>query len=1080
MLNDDGQFPTSSISSPTRKSAVKPGSLTRWIQQVIGQSNIRVKMRLRGNNLHILCEGSNCPNAEVIVPQLQAALKTTPLAVLLGDDADQVHRALVHGRQVGQKEAAWSQRIDIASRNSLPHKKHKHQGFTHHQVNRTAVSQSPAATTIAQPLDPASAAELDETLELAQQGQPDAIARYLSDALNILNIAIRAKVKPYSPKTQSSVKDNFRADQPSSINRLLVVCESAYSPDPALLAAPIAQKLRELELRGFRDALVFGQVRGEAQPEWVTRIDLTPADEILQEWSRWGDIQAITRLFNRSLASQHLKFSALLKDSTLHLTCAGDAGSPPEQITAIAAIRSCLQALEPQGIHAVTIYGVASLPDKSSEVLPAWVHWLDLPAAHQPELALPTLELAKQGNLAAITFLLTRLLNPNLEDKLATGGIRVQICQKEDLLHILTDALICPRQDAIAPAIVRCLKPLQIASVAGVRIYGRRAGQRQPLWNYGVDFVPRRNRLVPEATPEFAASDVHVDDLLAPPGALVLWSELPPDDWRAKLYQWSGSTLKQVQRSLIATQLFIPSETTHLAPALTPANFSPTPSSRQRLAIAALWGTIGLLLVVQTDWLLGRWIQPLVDQDTAPAKPIAAPPAAPPVVSQAASPIPAVPLNKPKAQDWENFNASGFTQPGSTVVRPPAKEKSPKVPSPLPASPMQAKADQLPDFKVDYPTFNSRQLDRQLVVYQRYLEVNGPPDVLIVGSSRALRGIDPTQLKAALAEQGYAGLKVFNLGINGATVQVVDWLIRQVLPQEKLPKLILFADGARAFNSGRPDLTYNGILASQGYRTLVAGTPPIVGTTAATADPTQPQPSGTNANSSTNNSTASFANPYQALNEGFNTALGKFSVVYSQRDRLKTKLREQLMAWLLPQGLSSDSMMASSNSLLNSSSLPAAATSAPALTSDGEGMIDIEGFLPLSIQFNPITYYQKYARVPGDYDTDYEAFNLQGIQTEALVNLAQFAKARQIPLIFVNLPLTQEYLDPIRKQHEHEFQAYLLNLAPQLGMVFRDLSGALATQSNYFSDPSHLNRYGAYEVSRRLAQDVMIPWQVTR
>ena len=1037
-------------------------------------------MRLRGNNLHILCEGSDCPNAEVIVPQLQAALATTPLAVLLGDDAAQVHRVLVHGRQVGQKEAAWSQRMNLASRNSLPTKEQKHQDATH-RVNSNAVPQSPSATTIAQIPDPALSAELDETLELAQQGQSDAIAHYLSHALNTLNIAIRAKVKPYPPKTPSSATDDSKAGQPSSMNRLLVVCESAYSPDPALLAAPIAQKLRELELQGFRDALVFGQVRGEAQPEWITRVDLTPPDEILQEWSRWGDLQAITRLLNRSLASHHLKFSALLKDSTLHLTCAGDAASPPEQTIAITAIGSLLQSLAPQGIHAVTIYGVASLPDESSEVLPAWVHWLDLPAAHQPDLALSTLELAKQGNLAAITFLLTRLLNPNLEDKLAIRGIRVQIRQKEDLLHIMTDALVCPRQDAIAPAIVRCLKPLQIASIAGVRIYGRRAGQQQPLWNYGIDFVPRRHRLVPEATPEFAASDVHVDDLLAPPGAIVLWSELPPDDWRATLYQWFEETLKQVQRSLIATQLFIPSETARLSSAIAPATPHLTPSRRQRLGIAALWGTVGLLLVVQTDWLLGRWIQPLVvqNQDATSAKPVSAPPSLAPVLSQAASPPPAISFNKPKARDWDNFNTSGFTQSGSSIVSPPAKEHPHKAPSSLPASPLQAKADQLPDFKVDYPTFNSRQLDRQLVVYQRYLEVNGPPDVLIVGSSRALRGIDPTQLKAALAEQGYAGVKVFNLGINGATVQVVDWLIRQVLPQEKLPKLILFADGARAFNSGRPDLTYNGILASQGYHTLASGTPPIAGTIAAKAAPVQPNSSAANANSSTN-AAASPTNPYQALNESFNKALGGFSVVYSQRDRLKTKLREQLMAWLPPQGLSSDSMMASSNSLLNSSSPPAAATSAPSLTSDGEGMIDIEGFLPLSIQFNPVTYYQKYARVPGDYDTDYEAFNLQGIQTEALVNLAQFAKTRQIPLIFVNLPLTQEYLDPIRKQHEQEFQAHLLNLAPQLGIAFRDLSGALTTQSNYFSDPSHLNRYGAYEVSRRLAQDVMIPWQVAR
>lgn len=1033
-------------------------------------------MRLRGNNLHILCEGLHCPDAEAIVPQLRSALATTSLEPWFADDSPQVHRVIVHGRRVGQKEAAWSQRIDLSNQNSLTEAQKRQEPVR--PMNTDEVAQSSSKTAIAQVSTPKHSIVLNETWDLAQQGQPDAIARYLSNALSTLNVAIRARIKPHSPGT-ASAEDASRPAQATSMNRLLVVCESAYSPDPALLAAPIAQKLRELELQGFRDALIFGQVTGEAQPEWITRVDLTPPDAILQEWSRWGDIQAIAQLLNRSLASQQLKFSALLKEATLHLTCAGYAGSPPDQSSAIEAIRSLLQPLTPQGIHAVTIYGVASLPNESSEALPAWVHWLDLPAAHQPTLALPTLELAKQGNLEAITFLLTRLLNPNLEDKLAMGGIRVQIRQKGDLLHIMADALVCPRQDAIAPAIVRCLKPLQVASVAGVRIYGRRAGQQQPLWNYGVDFAPR-NRLVPEATPEFAASDVHVDDLLAPPGAIVLWSELPPDDWRASLYQWFEETLKQVQRSLIRTQLFIPSESARLSTALTSATPSLTPSPRQRLGIAVLWGTVGLLLVVQTDWLLGRWIQPLVVQESAPTKPIAAPSPSPQVVSQTPSQPLAAPLNKPKAQNWDSFNTSGFTQPGSPVASPAAKEKAPQAPSTLPASPLQAKADQLPDFKVDYPTFNSRQLDRQLVVYQRYLEVNGPPDVLIVGSSRALRGIDPTQLKMALAEQGYAGVKIFNLGINGATVQVVDWLIRQVLPQEKLPKLILFADGARAFNSGRPDLTYNGILASQGYRTLASGTPPIAGTIAAKATSVQPHPSGENSNPVTENTPQSPSNPYQALNDRFNKVLGGFSVAYSQRDRLKTRLREQLMALLPQQGLSSAGMLASSDSLINSSSPPAAANSAPSLTSDGEGMIDIEGFLPLSIQFNPVTYYQKYARVPGDYDTDYEAFSLQGVQTEALVHLAEFTKTRQIPLVFVNLPLTQEYLDPIRKQHEQAFQAHLLSLAPQLGIAFRDLSGALTTQSNYFSDPSHLNRYGAYEVSRRLAQDVMIPWQVTR
>jgi hypothetical protein len=148
-----------------------------------------------------------------------------------------------------------------------------------------------------------------------------------------------------------------------------------------------------------------------------------------------------------------------------------------------------------------------------------------------------------------------------------------------------------------------------------------------------------------------------------------------------------------------------------------------------------------------------------------------------------------------------------------------------------------------------------------------------------------------------------------------------------------------------------------------------------------------------------------------------------------------------------------------------------------AMVANGQG-IDINGFLPVSIRFNPATYYQKYARVPGDYDTDYRNFVLTGNQTEALKSLTRFTQQRQISLVFVNLPLTRDYLDPIRRRYEEEFRQYLTRLAPQLGFYFRDLGfQSPLTRSDYFSDPSHLNRYGAFAVSRQLAQDSMIPWQ---
>jgi hypothetical protein len=73
---------------------------------------------------------------------------------------------------------------------------------------------------------------------------------------------------------------------------------------------------------------------------------------------------------------------------------------------------------------------------------------------------------------------------------------------------------------------------------------------------------------------------------------------------------------------------------------------------------------------------------------------------------------------------------------------------------------------------------------------------------------------------------GYEDISIFNFGVNGATAQVVDLIIRQVLEPDQLPRLILWADGARAFNSGREDVTFNAITVSPGYRDLLANVEP--------------------------------------------------------------------------------------------------------------------------------------------------------------------------------------------------------------------------------------------------------------
>jgi hypothetical protein len=98
-----------------------------------------------------------------------------------------------------------------------------------------------------------------------------------------------------------------------------------------------------------------------------------------------------------------------------------------------------------------------------------------------------------------------------------------------------------------------------------------------------------------------------------------------------------------------------------------------------------------------------------------------------------------------------------------------------------------------------------------------------PPEIMIFGSSRALRG-DRSHYPGAIANGKRPRLwrcAVFNMGINGATAQVMNLQLTRILSPEQLPKMIIVADGVRAFNSSRPDLTYQDIASSEGYLKLL-------------------------------------------------------------------------------------------------------------------------------------------------------------------------------------------------------------------------------------------------------------------
>lgn len=371
-------------------------------------------------------------------------------------------------------------------------------------------------------------------------------------------------------------------------------------------------------------------------------------------------------------------------------------------------------------------------------------------------------------------------------------------------------------------------------------------------------------------------------------------------------------------------------------------------------------------------------------------------------------------------------------------------------------------------FVLSYPSFNSEILDRQLEKYLRYIATFGPPDILIVGSSRAIQGVDPIALQQALVAIGYPRLKIFNFGINGGTARVVELQLRQLLTPEQLPRMIIWADGLRAFNSGRLDRTYRAIIASPGYQRLIAGIRPQLNYSTTTNEiitpleriqprPIQPLPQK-----------LPLPSNHPGIDQinflpGVPTTSVNYKMLKSGK-RIKCNtdwLRKPITAIRLWREIA----------CISQAQLPPAIM---AKMSDRE----FSGFIVVDTRYNPTTYYQKFRRVAGEYDGDYTPFRLQGEQTNALHSVATFARNKKIPLVIVNLPLTKDYLDGTRSERERIFQEFMQQNARVYGFIFRDFSRKWLTEYNYFADPSHLNRFGAEAVAQQLVQDKTIPWPI--
>ncbi|MGB3294460.1 MAG: hypothetical protein WBB01_15845 [Phormidesmis sp.] len=1031
---------------------VNPATLILWFKEVVlcpeDRPHTEVQVRLRGNILHVLCESARADlSKERILMRLVRSLMESAVQTRLEREFPQIYQIYIYCRRALDAKPIWSAPIYL---NRLDR----------HLARLT----EPAATTKKAPKVPpvrlpavssssVSAAQVLE-MKLAHQGDSEAIARYLSESLSALKVGVKvsARVIPGKARRAKAVMAVQPSDAPakSLVSRLWVFCEASYSPDPLLIAEPIAERLRRLHLRQFQDAVITIQVTGEAASDWRLRVDLTPPEDMLRDWARWADLSALSRLVNQISRRYGLKLVAETRKTTLHLisyplsSTGGHSVSQAVDCEAlVTAISELLTAIAPQGLQQAMLYGPST-----DDISPEWMRSLDLPAAKKPALAETTAALAARGEMPALAYCLTRALNPSLKDQLATGGIRVQLLIKDKLLHVMADGPVCPPKHAIVPLVSQTLAPLRASGlVEGIRLYGRRAGQKQPMWTHGHDYQPRQ-RLVPEAKPEFAASEAYIGELITPVSDESLAVTLPQaDEADTPLGQVVVSALQSL---LLKSQAFTLAEAADDLRGLS-ANLPRAFRSGGKMAL--LWGALGVLLAFQVDFMVGRALNQAEQPQRTPdsdgmtsASPSAASEEDPDQASQSVDDELArlqwgrgQTLGGQAAEESfasrtedDRFADGDFT---ASAIQDDALIYSPQQEL-VPITTLLADNEQ--------PSFRSQQLDEKLALYRRQVARSGPPDVLVIGSSRALRGVDPAALRQSLGAVGHEGLSVFNFGVNGATAQVVDLVVRQLIPPDQLPQIIVWADGARAFNSGRIDVTFNAITVSEGYQQmeasrLVDSAPEIALSSLA----------------------EQLTRLTQALDREISERLGQVSAGYSDSSKIRSAIG---------QGFGAIAPDASEGESTRTGDTP---TGLPTETS----MIDFDGFLALSTRFNPATYYQDHARVAGAYDGDYEAFHLQGKQTEALDRLLAFVTEKSVPVIFINTPLTDDYLDSHRDKAETEFRHYMVRQADSAEiMIFRDLGRLWPQRYDYFSDPSHLNRYGAYQVSTRLAQDPLIPW----
>jgi hypothetical protein len=296
-------------------------------------------------------------------------------------------------------------------------------------------------------------------LELAKQGNVKAIAALMNRSLQPKGITV----------VKATLKDSC----------LELLLESAQVPNQQTLAAFVRQRIIRLRAALIEQVKLYVRQTGEEIPAWSQELELAaqPLPVVISqpsplELAKQGNVEAIAALMNRSLQPKGITVvKAAFKDSCLQILL--ESAQVPNQQALVALIRKQVKGLNSASIKQVKLYG-----RKTGEEIPAWSQELELAGQLLPVVKPPPslLELAKQGNVEALTALMNRSLQPK-------GIAVVKAIFKDSYLQILLESAQVPNQQALVAFVDQGLTRLEAASIKQVKLYGRQIGEEFPAWS---------------------------------------------------------------------------------------------------------------------------------------------------------------------------------------------------------------------------------------------------------------------------------------------------------------------------------------------------------------------------------------------------------------------------------------------------------------------------------------------------------------------------------------------------------------------------------------------------------------------